>query len=275
MQNFLKSKLFKILFACTASLFGIMAFEISTNRPIFIKTVITAAVKPCTNAVITTHYSILNFFNSFFKNGIYKEENEILKQEVATLRKKVVEYNNIKNENIQLKQALHIKSSNKNFNVEVASFIGRDPNNFTSFTIDSGRNKGISTGDVVLTKNGLVGTITNVSSNQSMVTTTLGLDIQIPAIDADSENDEKGVVCGHAEFSKQGFCIMDHLSRSHSCKVGDIISTFGNSNYPENIVIGKIREIRNNKNGMSCFAIIEPAENVMCVKDVVVIKRRK
>lgn len=273
MQNFLKSKIFKIIFTSVACLFGIMAFEISTGQPIFLENFLNMTARPCTKFILNTHNRVLDFFNSFFKSGIYKEENELLKEEVASLRKKVTEFTNIKNENDQLKQALNIQKTNKTFKVEIASFVGRDPNDFSGFEIDAGKNKGISAGDVVLTKNGLVGTITKVANFVSNVASILDAGVQIPAVNVDSESEEKGVICGQIDLAKEGFCIMDHLNKSNKCKAGDMISTFGNSNYPENIPIGRIKEIRVNKNGMSCFAIIEPFENAMRVKDVVVIKR--
>ena len=271
MQNFFKSKMFKILFVCTASLFGIISFEISTGKPIFIEKVISSTVKPFSTSIVNVHYGVLNFFGSFFNGGKLKEENELLKEEIAKTRQKIANFNNIKIENDQLRQALKIQETNKNFKVEVASFVARNPNDFYGFTINIGKNKGITEGDLALTKNGLVGVITKTFNTYSNVTSILGLDVQIPAID--SERDEKGVIGGNSQYSKQSFCVMQHLNKSTKCKVGDLISTFGNTTYPENIPIGTIKEIRTGKNGMSSIAIVEPFENVMCIKNLVVIKK--
>ncbi len=273
MQNFFKSKLFKIIFVCIAFLFGIMSFEITTKKSIFLEKILTTVAKPVTGTVVEIHNGILNFFNSFFRSGKFKEENELLKKEIAKTRKQIVEYNALKNENEQLKQALKIQNSNKNFKIEVGSFVARNPSDFYGFTINIGKNKGISEGDVVLTKNGLVGTISKVFGTYSNVTTILGIDMKIPAID--TSKDEKGILGGSSEFSKDGLCVIRHLNKSTKCKAGDVVSTYGHSNYPENLPIGKIKEIRYGKNGMSCIAIVEPFENVTCVKDVVVIKKIK
>ena len=107
----------------------------------------------------------------------------------------------------------------------------------------------------------------------SYVSTILSFDVQIPAID--SSKDEKGVICASAEYSKDGITCMKHLNKSTKCEVGDIISTFSHSNYPEELPIEKIKEIIYEKNGMSCIALIEPFENVNCIKDVVIVKRNK
>ena len=117
----------------------------------------------------------------------------------------------------------------------------------------------------------MVGTILKSYNTYSFVSTILDLDIQIPVID--SERDEKGIIGGDTEYSKQGLCVMRHLNKTTTCQVGDIITTFGHSNYPENLPVGKIKEIKNGRNGMSCIAVIEPFENVLCVKDLVIIKR--
>ena len=271
MQNFFKSKIFKILFVLTAFLFGIMAFSIKTKKQIFIEKILVLTVKPFSKTITNFHKKVVGFFDEFFKVGQFKEENELLKKEIAKTRKKFIEYNTLKNENEQLKEALKIQNSNKNFKIEIASFVARNPNDFYGFTIDVGKNKQVLEGDVVLTKNGFVGTIVKSYGTYSNVSTILGLDVQIPVID--SERDEKGILTANAEYSKNGLCIIKHLNRSTSCKVGDIISTFSNSNFPQNIPVGKIKEIQYGKNGMSSIAIVEPFENVMAVKDVVIIKK--
>ena len=273
MNSFFQTKLFKIMFFLTASLFGMITYEITTNKPIFIETAITTIAKPCSCAIISVHKKILGTFEKFFDSGRFQEENELLKHEIAKTRKKMATYNNLKNENEQLKQALRIKENNQNFEVEIAKFAAKNPNDFYGFTINIGKNKGLSKGDVVLTKNGIVGSVSKVQATYSFISTILDLDIQIPVID--SEKDEKGVVCGDTEFSKQGLCVMRHLNRTTNCKVGDTITTYGHSNYPENLPVGTIKEIKTDKNGMSCIAIIKPFESVFCVKDLIIIKRSK
>ncbi len=273
MQNFFKTKLFKIILIFTACLFGMITYEITTGKQTFVEKILVSTAKPVSTTIVKVHNSALDFFNEFFKCTKYKEENDLLKKEIAKNRKMLIELNNLKNENNQLKQALKIKNSNKNFNVEIASFMARNPNDFYGFSVSAGKNKNISEGDVVLTKNGLVGTITKVFDTYSYVSTILSFDVQIPAID--SSKDEKGVICASAEYSKDGITCMKHLNKSTKCEVGDIISTFSHSNYPEELPIGKIKEIIYEKNGMSCIALIEPFENVNCIKDVVIVKRNK
>ena len=270
MQNFFKSKLTKTLFFCLAFLFGVVCFKITTKKQTFIEEIISAAVKPISSTISGVHNGISNFFSEFFESGKFKEENELLKKEVAKTRKELIDYNNLKNENEQLKQALNIQKSNKNFKVEVANFVARNPNDHFGFTINIGENKGIKKGNIVLTKNGLVGTVTKTMNSTANVTTILGLNSQIPVID--SKQDEKGILTGSAEYSKDGFCVMQHLNKFTKCEVGDIISTFGGSNFPEDIPVGRIKKIKYEENGMSSIAIIEPFEKIQYVKDLVVIK---
>lgn len=271
MQNFFKSKMFKMLFTLTAFLFGVMVFSIKTKQQFFIEKILAFTIKPFSKTVSNFHKGVVGFFDEFVKVGQFKEENELLKKEIAKTRKKVIEFNTLKNENEQLKEALKIQNSNKNFKIEIASFVARNPNDFYGFTINIGKNKNIAEGDVVLTKNGFVGIIVKSYGTYSNVSTILGLDVQVPVID--SERDEKGILSASAEYSKNGLCLIKHLNKSTSCKVGDIISTFSNSNFPQNIPIGKIKELHYGKNGMSSVAVVEPFENVMAVKDVVVIKK--
>ena len=69
-------------------------------------------------------------------------------------------------------------------------------------------------------------------------------------------------------------CAMFHLDKSTALEPEDIISTSGGGGlYPPNLIIGKVKEIRVSSNGMSAYAVVDPAEDIVSVKDVVVVKK--
>ena len=272
MQEFFKSKLFKALFIISALLAGFITFEIFNNNSSILKSSIKFTVQPLIKTANSLHGCVAEFFDKFFQSGIYKEENLLLKKELAKNQKSLVEIDELKNENEQLKKALAFKKENSNYEIEMANFVAKDPNSICDFTIDIGKNRGIPLGATVLTNLGLVGKITKVEPNQSVVTTILNLEDNIPA--TINLKQEKGLICSNATLVKDGLCVLSHLPKTTKAAKGDLVYTSGSNNaYPANIVIGTILEVKLNDNGISREAIIKPAQNLNNIKDVMVVKK--
>lgn len=271
MQDFFKSGLFKVLVAVVASLVGLLIFEASIGNLVAPEQIIGMITKPFSEATTSANDSVSGFFDQIFQSGKYKEENELLRDELANLQKKIVDYEQLKGENERLKEAADIKSKNPTFEVETAHVIARDPDDLYTFTINAGSLQGIEKDSPVITKRGLVGIVTKVAETYSKVTTILGLDIQVSAINNDKN--EVGVVSGRADLLSDGLCVMLHLDKDTHLEPEDIISTAGGGGlYPSGVVIGKVKEIRVNDNGMSSYAVIEPTEDINAVRDVIVVK---
>lgn len=272
MQDFFKSGLFKILLVLMASLVGLLIFEASIGNLVAPEQIIGMITKPFSEATTAANDSVSGFFDQVFQGGKYKEENELLKDELANLQKKVVDYEQIKGENEQLREAAGIKANNPEFEIEPARVIARDPDDLYTFTISAGSLQGVVKDSPVITKRGLVGIVTKVAETYSKVTTILGLDMQVSAIN--SSKNEVGVVSGRADLIQRGLCAMLHLDKDTRLEPEDIVSTAGGGGlYPPNIIIGKVKEIRVNDNGVSSYAVIEPTEDIQSVKDVTVVKK--
>lgn len=271
MQDFFKSGLFKVLIAVVASLVGLLIFEASIGNLVAPEKIIGTITKPFSEVTTAANDSVSGFFDGIFQSSRYKEENELLKDELANLQKKIVDYEQLKGENDRLKEAAGIKSKNPAFEVETARVVARDPDDLYTFTINAGSLQGIEKDSPVITKRGLVGIVTKVAETYSKVTTILGLDIQISAMN--SAKNEVGVVSGRADLIPDGLCVMLHLDKDTKTEPQDIITTAGGGGlYPQGVVIGKVKEIRVNDNGVSSYAVIEPTEDINSVRDVTVIK---
>ena len=272
MQDFFKSKLFKILLVIMGSLVGLIIFEASTGNLLAPEQILGMIQRPFAEITTTTNDSVSGFFDQIFQGSKYKEENVLLKDEIANLQKKLVEYEQIKGENEQLKEAAGIKSKNPSFEIEPAKVVARDPDDLYTFTINVGTENGVLKNSPVITNRGLVGIVTNVAQTYSKVTTILGLNIKISSTCV--EKNEIGIVSGQADLIGDNLCAMLHLDKSTALEPEDIVSTSGGGGlYPPNIIIGKVKEIRVSDSGMSAYAVVEPAEDIASVKEVIVVKK--
>ena len=150
------------------------------------------------------------------------------------------------------------------------SVIARNANDiYGGFTIDKGKNDGIELRDPVFTSIGLVGVITEISDNYSVVTTILSPEITIGSISAD--NDVVGIIENNVEFSAEGCCLMSYINKNSNIELKEPILTSGGSVFPSDMLIGTVKELYVDSNGLTLHAVIEPSENVFNVTDVFVV----
>jgi rod shape-determining protein MreC len=215
--------------------------------------------------------NISKIFQNFSANIELTEEIETLKKNNRDLRNLIVDYYDIKKENEQLIKTFKIKEENKNLVFVGASVVSCSAaENFYSFIINRGKNSGISTNDIVVAENGLVGKISNVTNISSRVTTVLSPDFKICGIDKFS--DDIGIISGNIELCRGNLVQMTLIPAQNEIKVDDIIVTAGfNGIYPKNLQIGKIFSVEHNVTENSKFAIIKLFENIKNIKDVFVI----
>lgn len=273
MKDFLSSTRFKVLICIVLLLFGLM-LRAATSSGFAIESssvlgVLVSPLQKLSSMISSGTSEILSFLTDASET---KRENERLRQELNELRQKVIDYNNLKNENNLYKQYLGIKGNNPDFDLEPAIVIGRDPTQPDySFTIDKGSLNGVEPKDAVISKDGLVGIVSEVGLTYSKVITILDPSVNVGALN--SRTREDGVVGGAVELSSQGFCKMSYLSRDSQTQIGDIISTSGLGGiYPKDIVIGIVKELKPDNQGLSQYAEIETAADCRNIKDVIVIK---
>lgn len=204
-------------------------------------------------------------------------ELEDTKQQLQSANEQLLEMEQLQNENEQLRQQLEIKEQYgdeyNNFTFQAASVIGRDHNDrFGSFIIDKGSHDGIAPRSPVITADGLVGIVDQVSLTQSKVITILDVSLNVGAVDVRSQ--DTGIVSGTVELAAQKLCQMSFLPRESGASKGDLVRTSGSDSgglFPKNLIIGNVVEVQPDSSGLSLNAIIQPAAHVDEVKDVFVI----
>ncbi|MEG1448522.1 MAG: rod shape-determining protein MreC [Oscillospiraceae bacterium] len=273
MNKFWGSRNFKILFCIFIILAAFFVKGLTTGGMSVMFSKITGFVmSPLQEISSSISGKTTDFFDKYINaNDIY-EENIKLKEEVAQLEKKLGDFEQIKNENVNLKNYLDIKELNPDYVFEPATVIGRDPTDmYKSFTINKGSIQGLKPQDTVITSKGLVGIISEVSLTSSKVMTVLDVAIEVGGVNTRTR--EVGIVTGEASKAQGGKTVLKYIPRNSAIVKGDIILTTGIGGiFPQGLMIGRIDEIENESHGKSMFATIVPTENIEEVRDVFVIK---
>ena len=108
-----------------------------------------------------------------------------------------------------------------------------------------------------------------ISENYSVVTTILSPEITVGAMTA--ENDVVGIIENNAYYSADGFCHMSYIVKNSHIDIGEAVLTSGGSVFPADMMVGTIKEIYSDSNGLTLHAVIEPAEDILSVTDVFVV----
>ena len=271
MKDFVRSVRFKILIGLLVILFGFMIRAVYSGgtAPLFSQ-VVNIVTVPLQRFSSNITNNVTGFFEKFLNSGALYEQNLQLQNEINELRKRVVDYEKVKHENEQFRQIIGVKEKRPDLSFEIASVIARAPaDRFYSVTIDKGKLDGIEWLDPVMTSDGLVGYVSEVSLNSSKVMTILDISIDVGAYD--SATRDIGILSGTIDLAAQGLCRLDYLPRDSKAAIGDIVLTSGGSLFPKDIIIGEVAAIDTSSHGTSLTATIRPAADVRGIKDVVVI----
>ncbi len=271
MRFFFRSRQFKIIISVFLSLilisaiFGIIGKSMAPGANIL--GTVTAPLRSLAT-------SISNLFTDFGKtisggNELMLQNSE-LEAELSKLREQMADYEDIKKENENLKDFLELKEQNPDFKFSSANLIARDNDDpFASFLINRGSMSDISLYDPVITGEGLVGFVTEVSLTTAKVTTILNPDLTVGAID--NRTGDSGIISGKLELANHGLCRFYNLARSCNVAIGDYVVTSGEGIFPEGILIGSVSTIGSDEYNTSIYADVEPFVDFADIREVMVI----
>ena len=202
-----------------------------------------------------------------------KAENAKLKAENIQLQNELDGYNNYKNENETLKEALNFKDEHNQFNYVGVNIIGKTGGSFFSgYIINRGTDSGIQKNMVVISGNSLVGIVTEAYKTWAKVETISNTNIAVAA-QVESTRESSGIVKGYQDMGTMKPMVqISNLPMTSQIKVGDTILTSGLGGiYPQGIRIGTVESISQNSTDVSKSAIIKPFADFSTIQNLVVV----
>ena len=272
MKELFHSWVFKVLLALCIVMFAfLLRATMTMGASTVVEQIVGTITAPVQSLTSGLSGSITGFLDQFLRASEISQENEQLREENRKLIEQMVDYENYKHENESLKEQLGIQEENPQWETMTASVIGRDPSDqFYSFTIDKGTLDGVSYQDPVITADGLVGIVSEVGPVFAKVTTIL--DVRLNVACQDVRTQDVATISGDIEMAQQGRCKMSLIPRESGIAKGDIVQTAGTSGlYPQGIVVGRVSDVGFEPQGTMMYAVVEPANDIKSIKDVVII----
>jgi rod shape-determining protein MreC len=277
-MNFLKNKLLTIvLVLCLVfTVFVGITANKKGNTGIFQK-IITGAVSPVQKYVYIAGQRVSNMFYFVSSIAMTRKDNIELKNKIKELNSKLIDYDRYKKENSELNSLLEYKNTNPGLNFISASVIGKTGENwFNQLILDVGTSNGIKDGEYVVNGQGLVGFISEASLYTCKVVTILDEKANIPG--KISSTGDMGIVVGTNNSNEDSLCKINYLPSDSKTKKGDLVLTSnvvpeGSSLVQENILIGTVTMVDDEKANLSKAAYIKPAVDFLKLEKVMVIKK--
>lgn len=199
-------------------------------------------------------------------------ENEALRQRVAELERDAIAGQDAVRENERMKDLLGLHEERPELQYRDAAVVRRRSSNWRSdLTIDRGTLGGVEVNDCVIDQYGyLVGVVTEANLNSSVVTTILDPDLELGGRIA--RTDENAILEGEFTLMLEGLLRLAFVSEEAKLVTGDQVTTSGLGGvYPAGLVVGSVRTLYVEEDGISRYAQVEPAADIAGVQYVYVI----
>lgn len=211
-------------------------------------------------------------YDRAFQYAELAAENESLRQRVAQLERDAIAGQDAQRENERMKDLLGLAEERPELQYRDAAVVRRASSNWTAdLTIDRGTLGGVEVNDCVIDQCGhLIGVVTEASPNSSRVTTILDPALELGGRVA--RTDEDAVLEGDFTLMQEGLLRLSFVSEEAKLVTGDQVTTSGLGGvYPRGLVVGSVRTLEVEKDGVSRYAQVEPAADIAGVQYVYVI----
>jgi rod shape-determining protein MreC len=213
------------------------------------------------------------FFASFGKAAYYAEQNKILLDQIDTMKKENAEAVRIKKENDSLRELLNVNKENYGNNAKTALVIAKDAGNwFNVFTVNKGTNDEVNENCAVINNKGLIGRVANASANSANIVTIIDPNHSVSGMI--SRTGDLVQVDGNLELMEDGLCKMTIISENADVMIGDTVETSGVGGiYHRGIMIGIVKDFRNNEEGTGQYAVVEPYVDFQRIYEVLIVTK--
>jgi rod shape-determining protein MreC len=215
--------------------------------------------------------SILYLPQSWVSYGLYLgevgEQNILLKKENAKLKLEIDMIKEYAIENERLRDLLSFESQ-PDYPIFLSRIIGHNPGQYTT-TIVVGRGKAdsISYGMPVFTVNGLVGKVSKVFANHSMIQLLSDPNLRVSVISSRSR--ALGTI-----FSRENGNIQIQVSSYTDLVPGDTLVTSGFGGiYPKGIPVGVLVKLDKNDSEVLSYGSIKPLQQIESLEEVFIIHK--
>ena len=218
-----------------------------------------AIVGPLQEGVAAVVGPIGSFVTNVFRSGTLAEENAVLREEIATLRREASEVNSLRRENAELRRLFGL-SERHGFTLMGATVTAEAPGNFEwAVIIDKGAVDGVTVDMPVINEDGLVGRVVDVYPGSAKVMLILDPDSAVSV--RLSASGDRGVLQGQREEP----LVFRLIDAETEVQPGEAVETSGYSLeeglggvYPPSIQVGVVDSVEPDPSNLTLEVRVRP-----------------
>lgn len=270
-MKFLKNKLTVTIIVLSVAFLGLIIFTFSRDTK-GLEGTAGDALNPLQRIAYTVNSGTKDFVDFFLNFSAVKEENKAITKENEDLQSELTEKSDLQAENDRLRALLDFKEQKQNYNYIATNIIGVSGGGIIDgYTVDKGQNDGIEKGMVVIAANGLVGKVSAVESNWSIVQAIINENIKVGVM-VESTRDNTGILAGYKDDSKENLVKVSNLPIDSTIKEGDKIITSGvGLLYPKEIQVGEVLSVEDDKVSVMKTAIVKPTVDFNKLEELLIV----
>ena len=258
-MKLLRNKLAVTIIVLSVGFLGLIIYTVNKENRSIIENGAGSTLNPLqsvvykgTNKVKETLDFFLNFSEVKAQNKELIKKNEELENELAT-------YSDLKEENDRLRDVLKFTEERNNYNYIPCDIIAHSGGSFLDgYVVNKGKNDNVQKGMIVIAAQGLVGQVTSVGSNWSIVQPLVNENIAVSVM-VESTRDATGYIKGFKDSKNRNLAKVYDLPMESEIKKGDVIMTSGvGMLYPKEIRIGEVINVEEDKVKVMKNAVVKP-----------------
>jgi len=262
LRDFFSGRFFRILVLIAVFLAGFMvnmAFDGGVTAP---RDIVGVIVTPISSAGTWVKNSVTDFFSSFSEYNSLRAENEQLRKNISELQKELLSYYNTDVEMERLRQLSGVKETIPDVSFIAADIVSVSGDGYGSvYSLNKGTSDGIELKAVAVSADGLVGKVTAVGLNWATVTAITDPSMSVGAVIPRTE--DVGMTESSVSLRSEGKLKLSYIPVSTVIMRGDEVYTSGLGGiYPYGIKIGTVSDVVVEDNGLTQYAVVEPAADL-------------
>lgn len=261
-----KIKIVNNLIVLVLALYGLSQKRFDLEEMTLFQRLVVEVVAPVQKGITNTRHEVGSLVDNYIRIVNTSKENAYLKDKIGRLENDLFQMEEIRRENLRLKQMLHYSEDIQQDKI-LAQVIGWDSaNQFKVLRLNRGERDGIQLMSPVITHKGLVGYVYRIGAHYADVLTILDPNNRVDALIERTRT--HGIVEG--VFNHR--CALKYVNRNEPIEIGDKMITAGVGGiYPKGIKVGMITEIDRETAGMTLGVELTPSVDFRTLEEVLVL----
>lgn len=270
-MKLLKNKLTVTVIVLSVAFLGLITATASRNTK-GIESIAGDTLNPIQEVAYNMNRGLKDFVDIILNFSSVRAENKELKKENEELKNKLTENSDLEEENERLKSLLDLKNQNENYNYIATNIISYAGNGvMDGYVVDKGTNDGIKKNMVVISGAGLVGQVSSVGNNWSIVQTIINENINVSVM-VESTRENTGILQGYTSKSNEYLLKVSNLPMDSTVQEGDQIITSGlGMLYPKEIRVGEVVSVEEDKVKVMKTAVVKPSVDFNKLEELFII----